>query len=121
MKIIRGLIRIFFCVLGLLFIIGSMGFWNMNLPLALCCLIFGIAFIIRGFRKNNNVYNEEEWEGSHMETIIEEEVPEYDYARTKDGELVYVEKSLTNDNFYTTLDGKHTFIRYKNGILSEIN
>lgn len=135
MKFIKGFILCVIIIIsiipGFLLLLGFVGFYPLNLPLALCFLIFCIFYfisLILCIRKNSTVetdsyssnQDEEDYDYNYDYDYEEEIAPDFEWVRTKDGELLYLEKSLTNDNFYTTLDGKHTFIRYKNGILSEI-
>ena len=114
-------------IIGFIFIIGCIGFWNLNLPLALCCLIFGIAFFYGASKKwfsSERINNSAEYAPSedNAEIFLEEaeEAPEFDYTFTKDGEYVFIQKGVMSDRFYYTTDGKHEFIRYKSGIYSEI-
>lgn len=123
----RFLIRFVLGIIGILFIVGCIGFWELDLPLALCCLIFGIVFFYNALKKRVDdeiIENSAEYDLSEDDTEFfqeeAEEAPEFDYTFTKDGEYVFIQKGVFSDQLYYTIDGKHTFVRYKCGIYSEI-
>lgn len=123
-------------IIGLLFIIGFFGFFYLNLPIAIICLLVGIVCMFIPVRKKTEeaiegvVEGLNEWADSEPDyssdtydnsfDVVEDEAPEFDYTFTKDNKYVFIQKSVSSDRFYSTPDGEHRFIRFKSGIYSEI-